>query len=96
MLLPLATVFGLTGYSYIVGTAVSERHAVPPRRQMLPKSCALQSRTTPQVDTHRKGAIAKIGVCALSSDIVRAVIAASAPQHRRELQQFSICSVKSH
>jgi hypothetical protein len=29
MLLPLATVFGLTGYSYIVGAAVSERPALP-------------------------------------------------------------------
>jgi len=29
MLLALATVLGLTGWSYVLGAAVSERHALP-------------------------------------------------------------------
>jgi len=31
MLLPLATVLGRTGCSYVLGPAVSERHALPAR-----------------------------------------------------------------
>jgi hypothetical protein len=37
MLLLLATVLGLTGYSYILGLTVSERHALPARSQVATK-----------------------------------------------------------
>jgi len=48
MLLPLATVLGLTGCSYVLGPAVSERHALPARSPDTTKNHAsLQSRTPP-------------------------------------------------
>jgi hypothetical protein len=48
MLLPLITVLGLAGCRYVLGPAVSERHALPARLPDTTKNHApLQSRTPP-------------------------------------------------